>query len=297
MYNLGVITCHQRRRRPPPRAALLAIGLTLAGCAAALWFRAPLLARYWSARLAQAATDAERDAYLTALCRAGDAARWGIAALLADDDPLSRQYGVLVLHQLRAAWARERLLACLGDPDASVRRLAALGLAVHGDDAVVAELRRIYAEGGTDAAQTACVALEYLGTPTAVGTLNELAAQAGGAEQHAAVADALRGIGTPKCVPGLLSLLADERPCGRLAWRDEEARRAWVGLHRQGHPWAAATMPTSASAGQSVAERVAEALGEITGVRAAGWRTATAEARAATVRTWVAWYAGAESQP
>ncbi|MBU0637779.1 MAG: HEAT repeat domain-containing protein, partial [Planctomycetes bacterium] len=143
----------------------IAIALTAIVCATALLFRTPLRSRYWAWRITQTDVVAERAVYLTSLCNVGDAGRWGTRVLLAHEVAELRQHGVVVLQHVRTAWSRRKLLQMLRDRDQTVRELAALGLALHGDAAVIPDLCEMFVTGDDTAASAACVALERLGTP------------------------------------------------------------------------------------------------------------------------------------
>lgn len=277
------------RRRP--WGAYLAVVIAALLCVTALLFRAPLLARYWAWRVAHTSSLTERAAYIGALCRAGAAAQWGAAALLANDDPEVRQYGIVLLQGLKTCWARERLLDHMTDPDANVRHLAAVGLALRGDDAVLPTLKQLYQCGDVPAARTACVALEYLGTSEAMRVLEELAAEPVEAERRAALVDALAGIGRAGCVPGLVGLLSDERVCDVSSPTEEAGRRVWSGVQAEGHFAGVASLPATRPSGQTIAERAAAALERITGLHGANWASSSPEARAAAGHQWLEWYA------
>jgi len=282
----------QRRSRLP----LIVIAITAAACLAALSLRTPLRARYWAWRVAHAANPAERGLHLGALCNAGDGGRWGIAALLAHADPEVRQYGVLSLHYLRTAWGRARLLERLRDADGNVRRLAAVGLAVHGDDGVVPTLRALYESGDLDSAVAACLALERLATPAAVAALDALSRVPADPDCRAALVNALEAVGTAECAPALLRLLADGHACTLAPRFEGIEQRVLAGL---------ATMnlsdsdlrslgpagPPSTQATQTVAERAAAALARITGVQAAFSSSASEAERAQATERWQAWLA------
>lgn len=281
---------HARTLRRLPWTALAAIAFTTAACLAALVCRAPLRYRYWAWRLAGAGSAAQRSAYLAALCNAGPDARWAAAALLADADPAARQYGVLVLHHLRTPWSRARLVERLADPDSGVRHLAAVGLAIHGDEAVIPTLTELYRAGEGPGAATACIALQYLGTPAAVTALAGLAALPAAAESRAALVEALAGVGTPECVPALVALLADHRRCAAAPHAAEVAQRARTALLARGYAVAAATQPSSGQEA-TVAERAAATLAAITGIEPPFSSGAAEAERAAAAAQWSAWRA------
>lgn len=283
-----------RKNRRRPSAAQLAIVFTLAACLTALAFRAPLRARYWAWRLSHAATRDERDVYLRLLINAGAQGRWGTLALLTDPRADVRQYGVLILQHVRAPWAQEALLAHLSDTDADVQRLAALGLAWHGDDRVVPALLWHYRTGDTAAATAACLALERLGTHAASEALFELAAEPADVVRRAALVDALAGINRPACGPALLRLLDDHRVCTTPRAADELARRAVAALQAEGQFVQLASRPAMA---ETVAERAADALARLTGVAAEFSSSAPPEQRAAAVAAWQAWVAEAKIEP
>lgn len=291
MAPMSSVELDRQPRSRRPWAAIIVIAITAAACLVALGFRTSIRSRYWAWCLARAANPTERSAHLSALCNAGDAGRWGTGALLRHEDAEVRQYGVLALHHVRSDWARERLLERLTDPDSSVQRLAAVGLAIHGDDGVIPELRRLYRTGDVSAASTACAALEYLATPAAIAAANELAAEPADAARRAALVDTLDAIGEPECVPALISLLSDHRVCDVPLRRDETARRVLSGLLAEGYPLVSSSMPTTAASPRTIAERAAAALARITGQDVPFASDATEEERSAAERQWADWHA------
>jgi hypothetical protein len=273
-----------------PRPALVVVGLTLAACITAVCFRTAIRSRFWASRVISAGGAAERASYLTLLCNAGDGGRWGTSVLLDHADAGIRQQGVIVLHHVRTAWARERLTRLLGDPDAGVTELAALGLALHGDESVIPRLRELYESGPADAGRAACIALGRLATPTAITTLTELAGAPGDVEHAAALVDALDDVGTAEAVPALLKLLADERECNMAARRDQRAQQILRHFGNQ-----SGSLPEMIEglehgpAGRTVADRAARVLGRITGISTPYTATMPAVARDAARTAWEAW--------
>lgn len=264
--------------------------MTGGACLAALVFRAPLRARYWAWQVASTSDLTQRSLYLAALCNAGDAGRWGTHALLNSDDADTRQYGVLVLHHVRTPWARAALLERLRDADADVRRLAAVGLAMHGEESVIPALRALYRAKDATAATAACVALEYLGTPAAVAALDTLAAEPADVPHRAALVDTLAGIGARDCVPALLRLLDDHRPCDLPPRADALARRVLRGLQAEGDALAWSAPVGSQPVSQTIAERAAGALRRITGLTKTFSSTDDPEEQAKARRAWADWY-------
>lgn len=279
------------RRRPRRWLAATAVALTAAACVAALVFRGPLSGRYWAWQIARGAPTGRCEAYVRALCQAGPDARWGVAALLADQDACVRQFGVLILHHVHAPWAAEWLFDRLTDEDANVRLLAAAGLARRGDERVIPALKWNYRTGDAAAATDVGLAFELLGTPAAVTALGELSLERADSAHRAALVDALEGIGTPACVPPLLSLLSDQRVCPGPRRADELARGVLTALAAQGLVVAPTSAPASGPAAATVAERAAAALARITGVHVL-FASADPAGRQAEARAqWAAWYA------
>jgi HEAT repeat protein len=207
---------------------------------------------------------AQRAHYLTLLCNAGDQGFWGIETLLAHPDPAIRQQGTLVLHHVRTARARARLTELLSDPDAAQAELAAVGLAIHGDDSAVAPLQALFETGSPDAARAAAVALGRLATPAAIAALSALASMPLDVDRTAALLDACRDAG-PGGAAVLLTLLDDDRPLTRPPRYDAEMAEVLAAV--------GAGAPTSSDAladllvGQTVAGRAAAILAEMTGVQ------------------------------
>jgi HEAT repeat protein len=279
------------------RAGMAMIVLTSGACVAALVFRTPIRSRYWAWQVIQAHSVAERVAPLTCLCNAGDAGRWGAAALLAHPDEEIRQYGVVVLQHAESDWSRRALLQALRDSSESVREMAALGLAVRGDDTVIPELLRIYADGDDPSARAACLALERLATPAAVAALTGLTREPADAARRAALADALAAIGSENCVPGLLELLDDGRPCGVETRAERVLARLAPLLAERGLSEPATSRPASAPVTQTVAERAAAALAQITGLSPPFAPDLTVEQRNEAVRVWSDWLAARRASP
>lgn len=250
------------------RLAIAMITVTALACAAALWLRTPIRARYWASqvvRLVSPAEQEQRAAYMQALCNAGDAGRWGTSILLGHSDSEIRSLGAVVLHSNDSPWARRRLAALLNDADSAVRELAALGLAVHGDDSIIPQLRAMYSSQDTISVRTACIALERLATPAAIAALIELAQLPAPAESRAMLIDGLDGIGSAACVAPLVFLLTDHRATQtpRRALQLAAGALAEFGKLPEGAGFAASGLADDLPGG-TVAERAAAALGRIT---------------------------------
>lgn len=273
------------RRGPRRLLPLLMVGLTAAACVTALVFRTHLRGRYWAARLAETDDPAERALLVTALCNAGEAGHWGTAVLLDSERAELRQLGAVVLHHTRTAWGRERLMALLSDEDEATRELAALGLALYGDESVIPSLQTLYREAAPATAQAACLALARLATPACVTALAELADAPADADRRAALVDALAVIGQPECVPPLLELLGDQRT----AALPPHAARALEAL-REGRAGPTTTSAPASAATKTVAERAAAALQRITGLTPPFSAALSAEQQEAAQRQWRAWY-------
>jgi hypothetical protein len=280
--------------RPPttrrPRLALLAIAITALACVTAVAFRTPLRSRYWAWHISHGALATERSVYLAALCNVGQEGRWGVAALLADPDAEVRQYGVLVLHHVRTPWAQQHLAAAVTDPDGSVRRLAAVGLAIHGDDSVIPALKWFYQADNENSAIAACLALERLGTPAAIATLDELTLESADVARRAALVDALAGVSRPACVPPLLRLLSDHRPCDAPPRSADTMGRAVGILQASGYPTQPSSAPASEPLPRTIAERAADAVGNITGVHAPFSSAAPEADRVSAQSAWQQWF-------
>jgi hypothetical protein len=277
--------------------------LTAMACLVAILLRTPIRSRYWAWQVARSSSAGQRAMYVTLLCNAGDGGRWGTSALLEHPEAEVRQFGVLVLHHVHGDWARKRLLRLLRDPDEGVRELAALGLAIHGDEAVIRELKQMYLSSDHTAATTACVALGRIATPWAVAALTELAGQPADADRRAALADALDAIGTADCVPALLELLADERSCtppGRAVRLALEALRGLQAERPASLP-ASLTLPdrlpVSETGPATVAEQAAAALKRITGLTPPFSLDLPDGQKQQARRQWAEWYAATADRP
>lgn len=285
----------QPRRYGRYRGSAIVIALTLAACLTALAFRSSLRSRYWAWQVVRASGVEQRAAPLTHLCNAGDAGRWGTSVLLAHPESEIRQFGVLVLQHVRSDWSRSRLLLMLNDTSEAVRELAALGLAIHGDPAVIPELERLYAAGDPMTGAAACIALERLATPEAVASLAVLAAEPADVTRRTALVDALAAIGTPPCAPPLLRLLHDQRPC-RIQPRAERLLERLMPLAAESGLVEAplresATQPSTAPALETIAERAAAALAGITGLSPPFTSDLPEQQRANAERIWRQWVA------
>jgi HEAT repeat protein len=287
--------------KPPQRrgyrAAVAMVALTAAACLTALLFRTPLRSRTWAHRVITARGVAERAAPLTCLCNAGDGGRWGTAALLTHPDQEIRQYGVVVLQHVKTEWARQQLLTALTDPSEAVREMAALGLALHGDDGVIPVLEQRYLSGDAVAASGACLALERLATPRAAAALRDLAGKSAGAEQRAALVEALAEVGGLESAAGLLELLDDHRPC-TIAPRAQRMLERFGPLAAE-RGWALdpAGVPATRPVAQTVAERAADALKRITGLTPPFRSDLPDAGREEASRTWREWISARETTP
>lgn len=274
--------------------------VTLAACVAAVVFRTAIRSRFWAWQVIRSQRLEHRAVPLGLLCNAGDAGRWGIRTLLEHRDAEIRQLGVLVLHHVRGDWSRGQLLRMLGDPDARVRELAAVGLAIHGDAIVIPRLKKLYLTGDTAVGVAACLALERLASPPAVAALAELARRPADPARRAALVDALAAIGTPQCAAVLLELLDDHRPSGVPTRAESVLARLGPVLAEKGllpEPASAqATRLTSAPAGQTVAERAAEALARITGLSPPFGSDLPPAEREAAARLWQEWLGSQNAQ-
>jgi len=289
------------RRGGSYRAGALLIAMTLMACLTALMFRTPLRSRYWARQVVQARGMNERAAPLTHLCNAGDAGRWGTETLLTHPDAEIRQFGVAVLQHVRSSWSRRRLLEMLEDPSEGVRELAALGLAIHGDEAIIPQLKRLYTGGDALAASAACIALERLATPNAVAALTALADRPADVARRAALVDALTGIGTAKCAGPLLELLSDHRPCHVQTRAERVLDRLTPVAAEHGLVERPTSKPASQpgvdSASQTLAERAATALARITGLRPPFASDLPEEQREQAARIWRDWVAARRGAP
>ena len=298
---MGSESARQRTKRRRPRASTLMVLVTALACLSAVLFRTPLRSRVWAARVITAHSAADRAAYLTLLCNAGDAGRWGTTVLLDHPEAEFRQFGVLVLHNVRSDWSRGRLLERLSDSDESIRELAALGLALHGEQSVIPHLQRIYESGATESAALACAALGRIATPQAVAALTQLATRPADPASRAALVDALAAIGTPACVPALLELLADDRA---FAQPTREARLASELLANLSPAQLAgipaeipASLPSATPTGRTIAERAAHALVRITGVDPGFSSEQPPTKRNQARQAWISWQASESPAP
>jgi hypothetical protein len=292
---MAAAPANQARTRRP-WVAIIAIALTATACLLALFLREPITARWWAARLAASDDDARRATYLGALCNAGDSAHWGVAALMRSDDPDLRQYGVLACQQIRTPWSRRLLRLRMADTDPYVRRMAAVALASHGDDAVIPTLKHMYRNAEGTTATVVAVALERLGTPAARAALDELVHAPADAAHRAALIEALANLGGAESVPPLLFLLEDDRRCRGPVFVEELAQHLYGPLIEQGFRLAEPTWPATRPAQRTVAEHAADALAKITGEAPPFASDASSEQRAAAAHVWRQWYE-AQVQP
>ena len=273
------------------------IVFTSAACLAALLFRTPIQSRFWAWQVTEARGVTERAAPLTCLCNAGDAGRWGTAALLTHPDEEIRQFGMVVLQHVKSDWSRRQLLHALADPSDAVREMAALGLALRGDDSVIPVLEQLYGEGDSVSASAACLALERLATPDAVAALTALAGEPAEATRRAALVDALAAIGRKDCAAGLLKLLDDDRPCG-VEPRGERFLERFAPLAAErGLVQPSTSRPTSEPAARTVAERAAAALARITGLSPPFGSELSDEQRNNAGRIWHDWITAQREAP
>ena len=284
-----------RRRRP--HLPVIMIVLTAAACLAALAFRTPLRSRYWAWRIVGSADPAERAIYLTALCNAGDGGRWGTSTLLGHDSAEIRQLGAVVLQHVRTEWSRGRLLRGLEDPDEDVRELAALGLAIHGDNSILPTLKRMYLTLDPATADAACLALDRLATPEAISVLAELVHEPADAACRAPLVDALARIGQPACVPPLIQLLADHRVCGLPPRSLRVTLRILADLTAAGQLATQPALPETQPAAQTIAERAAAGLARITGLSPPFSSSLPHADQQRAAEQWSGWYAQQAAAP
>jgi hypothetical protein len=107
---------------------------------------------------------------------------------------------------------------------------------------------------------------------------------------RAALVDALSGIGKPACVPILLHLLSDHRPCDASPRSAETMRRAFDMLQASGYSAQPASTPATAPAPRTIAERAADALGDITSVHAPFSSAAPETDRVSAQNAWQQWF-------
>ncbi len=266
--------------------------VTAIACGAAIFLRTPLRSRWWAARVMETDDANERAACLTALCNAGDGGRWGTSVLLEHADPAVRSAGVVVLQHVRSDWSRGRLLAALKDADANVREMAAVGLAIHGDESVLPRLIEMFRSADAGAARAACIALEELASPGAVAAVAELVALGPAevdADRRAMLVDALSGIGTDGCVPPLIAMLDDHRATSLPTRAEQLGQRALAAAVLQRPEFATAATSRPAAERRSIAERAAAALARVTGLDAPFSSEAPEETRAEAMRVWSKW--------
>lgn len=273
------------------RTGTVMIALTALACLIALAYRTEIRSRVWAVQLIRATTINERAIPLTMLCNAREKAWWGARTLLAHENEEVRQYGVLVLQYIRTPQARARLLTLLEDESNAVRELAALGLAMHGDDAVVPALTHSFVLGAEKTAGAACLTLERLGSPAAVRALSELAAGPLESDRAAMLIDALAGIGTSSCAAGLLPLLDDHRPSAAPSRAERMLAKLRPIFHGEDLALLEAPEPHATVLPGTIAERAAAALARITGLDPQFSSQASEEERAAAIRSWEAWIA------
>lgn len=277
------------------RAGAFAIVLTALVCLTALFYRTEIRSRFWAAQLIQANTPEDRTVPLTLLCNAGNEAWWGVSTLLDHPDDEVRQFGVLVLQHMQTSRAREKLLALLQDQNRTVREMAALGLALRGEDCVIPALSDMVEQGDCDAAESACVALERMGTHAAVDALCVLSRKKLPSDHMAAIIDALTGIGTPACAAGLLPLLADHRECAARDRSERILEELGPIIQAHGLPLAPNSTTTSAPTAGTIAERAAEGLGRISGLRPPFQSMLSEQERSAAIRIWSEWITQAQT--
>ena len=271
------------------RLAVVMIVITGAGCVAALFLRTPLRSHYWASRVIESPDAAERAVYLTALCNAGDAGRWGTSRLLNHASEDVRSAGVIVLQNVRTDWSARRLLEMLSDQSRHVRELATLGLAIQGDESVIPRLREMFSSGDEATVGAACVALERLSTPASIATLTELADVDATIVQRAHLIDALDGIATAECVRALVSMLNDDRICPIPTRASQLAFDALSGADELRALAGDLTSQPSTPPTGTVAERAAAALVRITGIEAAFTSEMSEAERKESGRRWLAY--------
>lgn len=278
-------------RRSGYRTGTVMIALTALACMVALVYRTEIRSQVWAVQLIRATNTDERAIPLTMLCNAREKAWWGARTLLAHENEEIRQYGVLLLQYICTPQAQARLLTLLKDESNAVRELAALGLAVHGDDTVIPALTHSFVRGDEKTAAAACLALERLGSPAAVRASCELAVGPLEAGRAAMLIDALAGIGTSPCAAGLLPLLDDHRPCDAPSRDERMLTKLRSIFHGEDLALMEGPEPHATVLPGTIAERAAAALARITGLDPQFSSQSSEEERAAALRSWEAWIA------
>jgi len=210
--------------------------------------------------------------------------------LLNSRNPADRRDAARVLEWMPGAWARERLLELLRDPDDEVREAAEGALGFRHEDAVIPTLKSYYQCADTNVALSACAVLSYLRTPEAIRVLTGLAGEEADVDRRAGLVDALDSVGTPACVPALLRLLDDHRLCDQPSLVERHLLRVWQRIRTDPRVPALATLATSAPRRQTIAERAAAALRRITGLELPFTSDAPEPQRREYHRVWEEWY-------
>lgn len=274
------------------RRLWVAIGVLVALWAAAMLFRWEIRTWWWGQQLVRAETPAARGYYLACLASVGDRAVGTAARLLDHPSAEVRLEATAVLQRCRSATARALLLRAMHDPDVDVREAAALGLAIHGDRAVLPDLLRMADSPHEGTSLAAAVALQRLGGGEAADALRRIAVEAGRpANLRAQAADSLGLIGDRQTVPVLIECLHDERALTLPPAAERALRRAaealGADLARQGID---AGSLTAGGAAATVADVAARALQRITGESLGFSSTAPADRKAAAVRMYHQWW-------
>lgn len=236
--------------------------------AAVLVLRPALQARYfaWHLLREQSQPDAYRH-YFERLVSLGDSGIAGVEMLLESDEPRHRAMGAQALRFMSAGAARPLLVECLSDPDASVRRAAAMSLARDESADVVAAFSKMMESNDEATAALGAGMLGRMGGDVATAALRAALAGDPRLQVKAEAIDGLGQMHDRASAGAMLTALEDDRPLRQKVEFDQLASEAL----RQVQPKLLGTLPANTSAmglletPATVSEVAARALRRITG--------------------------------
>lgn len=286
--------CPQPRRHNARRRKWIAIGAFVVLWAMAVSVRWEIRTRWWAWRLVEAQSAESRGYYLTCLTSVAERALGAASYLLNRPAAEHRMYGLAILHRCRGERARALLVRAMSDPDQDVRESAALGLAVHHDQAALPTLLAMLQSKQEPTAVAAAVALERIGGDRATAALIEsiqAAAQNDMVVLRAQAIDSLGILGTRQAVPALIDCLTDERP---LTTRPAADRRLDQAIQVLGGDLRKHGLDPDAvrdtAPPQTIADLAARALSRITGESFGFRSTDPPHRKAAVARMYLRWW-------
>jgi len=275
------------------RRMWIAIGAFILLWSVAMFYRMEIRAYWWAYRLAHATSIQDRIYYFSCLASIGDSMTGAVGSLLKNPSVDVRRQGAALLLRCRNDPAKALLLQAIHDTDREVRESAALGLALHYDQAALPELLRLVQSDDESAALAAVVALERIGGDEAAEALTQIVRGPSSPQMIAQAVDSLGLLGWRPSVPVLIDRLADDRPLTTRPVADRKAQQAIQ--HVQGELMRKLGVDPAAidtSTKEFISDLAARALQRITGESFGFCSSDPPERRDAVIRLYRQWWEG-----